>query len=78
MAEGFLHNKSVPTPNTKIKHRGTMKGKNYKKILRLVEVEISSTLERLRKVLLKKGHPRAAQKALSRCGCRVLCCCRNL
>ena len=56
MAEGFLHNKSVPTPNTKIKYRGTMKGKNYKKISRLVEVEISSTLQRLRKVLLKKGH----------------------
>jgi hypothetical protein len=66
MAEGFLHNKSyvftwvLSTPNIKIKHRGTMKGKNYKKILRLVE--ISSTLQQLRKVLLKKG--RALQELL--------------
>ncbi len=66
MAEGFLHNKSyvftwvLSTPNIKIKHRGTMKGKNYKKFLRLVE--ISSTLQQLRKVLLKKG--RALQELL--------------
>ena len=59
MAEVFLHNKSyvftwgLLTPNIKIKHRGTMKGKNYKKISRLVE--ISATLQQLRKVLLKKG-----------------------
>ena len=60
MAEVFLHNKSyvftwvVLTPNIKIKHRGTTKGKNYKKISHLVE--ISSTLQQLWKVLLKKGH----------------------
>ena len=66
MAEVFLHNKSyvftwvLSTPNIKIKHRGTMKGKNYKKFLRLVE--ISSTLQQLREVLLEKG--RALQKLL--------------
>ena len=59
MAEVFLHDKSyvftwvLSTPNIKIKHRGTMKGKNYKKFSRLVE--ISATLQQLRKVLLKKG-----------------------
>ena len=37
----------------KKKHQGTMKGKNYKKISRLVE--ISSTLQQLRKVLVEKG-----------------------
>ena len=60
MAEVFLRNKSyvftwvVSTPNIKIKHWGTMKGKNYKKISRLVE--ISSTLQWLQEVLLEKGH----------------------
>ena len=60
MAEVFLHDKSyvftwvLSTPNIKIKHWGTMKGKNYKKFLRLVE--ISSTLQWLREVLLEKGH----------------------
>ena len=59
MAEVFLHDKSyvftwvLSTPNIKIKHQGTMKGKNYKKISRLVE--ISSTLQQLRKVLVEKG-----------------------
>ncbi len=60
MAEVFLRNKSyiftwvVSTPNIKIKHWGAMKGKNYKKISRLVE--ISSTLQWLQEVLLEKGH----------------------
>ena len=62
MAEVFLHDKSyvftwvLSTPNIKIKHQGTMKGKgkNYKKFSRFVE--ISSTLQQLRKVLLEKGH----------------------
>jgi len=44
----------VSTPNIKTKHRGTMKGKNYKKFLH--PVEISSTLQQLQEVLLEKGH----------------------
>jgi len=51
--KNYVFTWAVSTPNNKIKHRGTMKGKNYKKISRLVE--ISSTLPRLQKVLLEKG-----------------------
>ena len=56
MAEVFLHNKSyvftwvVSTPNTKITHRGTMKGQ---KILSCVVIK--STLQQLRTKLFNEG-----------------------
>ena len=56
MAEVFLHNKSyvftlvVSTPNTKIKHRGTMKGQ---KILSCVVIK--SMLQQLRTKLFYEG-----------------------
>ena len=56
MAEVFLHNKSyvftcvVSTPNTKIKHRGIMKGQKISSC-----VVIKSTLQQLRTKLFNEG-----------------------
>ena len=50
MAEGFLHNKSVPTPNTKIKHRGTMKGQKISSC-----IVIKTTLQQLQTKLFHGG-----------------------
>ena len=53
MAEVFLNVSAwvVSTPNTTKTLRGTMSKKKFSRL-----VEISSTLQQLRKVLLKKGH----------------------